>query len=337
VLELADVDPDVLTETRSFLISLTKQRGIDETPAALSEGAESLADSILARAGTISLWAGAARMPLPESFVNGEDAWKRVKELSNPVHRVIEIHGNRELLEEGHKAIERHVAFQTENGARFTELQQMVTQLTGIEHLFEQDGIACKLLVAYRATAKAADFADKETWKQIQSLKAQAVLELQGFVEEKRNEARGRVDAVLKDLPDELGRRGLSSDLETELFTLLRNLRDGMDEITAPVKAAALSQQVEAAIRAVGEKILRKATEQIEAQAERDEPEEDSAQPGQPKDKRPASPQQVHTLRVSELATVTRVTTVEDWDRIKERLDTRVRELLNQGLQVEFG
>ncbi len=337
VLELADVDREVLTETRSFLISLTKQRGIDETPAAISEGAESLADSILARASTIRLWAGAARMPLPESFLNGEDAWKRVKELSNPVHRVIEFHGNRELLEEGCKAIERHVTFQTDNGARFTELQQMVTQLAGIEHLFEQDGIVCKLLDAYRATAQAADFADKETWKQIQSLKAQAVLDLQGFVEEKRNEARGRVDAVLNDLSDELDRRGLSSDLETELSAPLRNLRDGMDEITAPVKAAALAQQVEAAIRAVGEKILRKAAEQVEADAERDKPEEDAAQPAQPKDKRPANSQRVHTLRVGEVVTVTRVATFEDWDKIKERLDTRVRELLNQGLQVEFG
>jgi hypothetical protein len=89
-------------------------------------------------------------MPLAESFVNGEDAWKRVKELSNPVHRIIEIHGNRQPLEEGLKA---------KNGTRFTELQQMVTQLTGIEHLFEQDGIVCKLLDAYRATVKVAEAA----------------------------------------------------------------------------------------------------------------------------------------------------------------------------------
>lgn len=336
VLEVADVDPDVLTETRSFLIGLTKQRGIDETPAALSEVAEGLGDSILAKAGTVRLWAGAARMPLPESFVNGEDAWKRVKELSNPVHRVIEIHGNREPLEEGHKAIERHATFQTENGARFTELQQMVTQLTGIEHLFEQNGVVCKLLDAYRATAKAADFADKETWKQIQSLKAQAVLELQGFVEEKRNEAKERIDAVLQDLPDELSRRGLSPDLEAELSATLRSLRDGMDEITAPVKAAALSQQVEAAIRAMGEKILGKAAEQAEVQTEGDDLPEEDTKPSQTQEKKPAASRQIHILRVREVATVTRVATFEDWDQIKEKLDTRVRELLNQGLQVEL-
>jgi hypothetical protein len=259
-----------------------------------------------------------------------------VKELSNPVHRVIEIHGNRQPLEQGLKAIERHAAFQTENGTRFTELQQMVTQLAGIEHIFEQDGIVCKLFDAYSATAKVADFADKETWKQIQSLKAQAVLELQGFVEEKRNDARRRIDALLQGLPDELSQRGLSPDLESELSATLRKLLDGMDEITAPVKATALAQQVEAAIRAMGEKILRKAAEQAESKAEVDETREDDAQSTQPQENRPAGARQIHILRVREVATVTRVATLDDWDRIRERLDTRVRELLNQGLKVEL-
>jgi hypothetical protein len=109
-----------------------------------------------------------------------------------------------------------------------------------------------------------------------------------------------------------------------------------MDEITAPVKAAALSQQVEAAIRTMGEKILRKAAEQAETQTERDEPREEDAQPSQTQEKKPAGSRQIHVLRVREVVTVTRVATFEDWDKIKEKLDTRVRELLNQGLQVEL-
>lgn len=100
----------------------------------------------------------------------------------------------------------------------------------------------------------------------------------------------------MQGLPGELSQRGLSLDLEAELSATLRNLRDGMD----------------------------------------DEPREDDAQSTQPQEKRLAGSQRVHLLRVREVATVTRVATVEDWDKIKERLDTRVRELLSQGLQVEL-
>ena len=54
ILEETEVDPDVLTETRKFVMKLAKKRGIDETPAAISEAAEALATAILAQAGDVS-------------------------------------------------------------------------------------------------------------------------------------------------------------------------------------------------------------------------------------------------------------------------------------------
>ena len=50
ILEETEVAPDVLTETRKFVMKLAKKRGIDETPAAISEAAEALATAILAQA-----------------------------------------------------------------------------------------------------------------------------------------------------------------------------------------------------------------------------------------------------------------------------------------------
>ena len=71
ILEETEVDPNVLTETRKFVMKLAKKRGIDETPAAISEAAEALATAILAQADDVTLWASGSDMPLPASFTEG--------------------------------------------------------------------------------------------------------------------------------------------------------------------------------------------------------------------------------------------------------------------------
>ena len=63
ILEETEVEPDVLTEARKFVMKLAKKRGIDETPAAISEAAEALATAILAQAGDVTLWASGSAMP----------------------------------------------------------------------------------------------------------------------------------------------------------------------------------------------------------------------------------------------------------------------------------
>jgi len=319
VLEVAEIAPEVLTETRSFLMNLTRQRGIDETPAALSEVAESFANSVLTKAATVNLWAGGSGLPLPHSFIDGEDIWRRIKDLSNPVHRVQEIHGNQTLLEDGSKSIEQHATFQTENGKQFIDLKNFVTQVLVIEHLIEKDSVLEKLLEAYKICFDSANFADKETWKQLQSLKAQAVLELQSLIEGWRDEARRRLDKALAPLPEELKQRELDPGLEEDLSTPLRMLRDSLDGVTSPGKAAALSQQAEAAIRNLGERIIAEISKKKEV----------------PTTEREPHPTQ--RLRFNEITAVTRVSNEQEWDVLKEKMDSRVRELLKQGYDVELG
>ena len=50
-----EIPPEILTETRSFLIQLAKKRAIDETPAALSEEAGKLAETILEKADSVKV------------------------------------------------------------------------------------------------------------------------------------------------------------------------------------------------------------------------------------------------------------------------------------------
>ena len=90
-------------------------------------------------------------MPLPADFIEGEETWRKVMALTNPVHRVREVYGAHSTLEMGYKAIATHAAFQEQHGTQFTELAQLLSRLMAIEHLvMDQEGI-CAFLNTYRA------------------------------------------------------------------------------------------------------------------------------------------------------------------------------------------
>ena len=76
-------------------------------------------------------------MPLPAAFIDGEDAWRQIVDLTNPVHRVKEVHEAQELLASGHEAIGDHATFQEQSGALFTDLMTLVGHLEAIEHQVE--------------------------------------------------------------------------------------------------------------------------------------------------------------------------------------------------------
>ena len=67
------------------------------------------------------------------------------------------------------------------------------------------------------AAQAAASFADKEVWKQLQSGKAQAALELTALLEGWRNTARTRLQEAIQRLPTDLADRGLDATLEESL------------------------------------------------------------------------------------------------------------------------
>ncbi|MBN1485983.1 MAG: BREX system P-loop protein BrxC, partial [Chloroflexia bacterium] len=243
ILEEVEISPEVLTETRSFLIRLARRRNIDETTAALSEVAGGLAHAVLTKASTVQLWASGSGMPLPDSFIEGEEGWRKVLDLVKPVHRVQEIHGGRDALEVGFKAIEAHAIFQSRHAAQFTEMNRLKDDLDAIAHLLDPNSSLRAFLDEYEAATTVAGFADGETWKQLQSLKARALLELDPLLAGWRDEARRRLQAALDRLPEELVERELDPNLFDDLAAPLLALRDGLEQVTLPAQVAALPAQ----------------------------------------------------------------------------------------------
>ena len=151
VLEDTAVDPETLTSVRKFMIKLAKKRRIDETPAAISEAAETLSQSVLDQADEVENWASGSGMPLPPKFVTGVTAWRDVIDLKNPIHRVDTIHAAYEDLRVGHESVEAHAKFRKENGLAFKELSEAVRDYEAIEHRLPDDHAVRVLLTEFRA------------------------------------------------------------------------------------------------------------------------------------------------------------------------------------------
>jgi len=318
-LVLEEIIPDdmILTETRTFLIHLAKRRNIDETPAALSEAAGALAEAILAKADIVNLWAAGSGMGLADAFTEGEDAWRKVVALSNPVHRVREVHAAQGTLEAGSNAIEAHARFQAQRGAQFTELVRLKNRLEAIEYrLGDSDGIR-SFLEEYRVAAQVASFADAEVWKRLQSHKAQAMLELTPLLDGWRDEARRQLEDTLDRLPEELVEKQLDPALAEELAAPLVTLRDSLETVTLPAQVAGLPGRAAETIRQLGVRIVQETAKK--------EP-----------DKSKPELRQVRRVRASDVTAVTRVRTVAEWEDLMTKLDQRVRALLDEGYDVEL-
>lgn len=320
VLDITVVDPKVLTETRAFLIKIAKKRSIDETPSALSEATGVLADEILDKAGKVELWARGSGLTLPETFTAGAETWERVSGLNNPVHRVNEIHANREILSTGFESIQEISRFQEENGSQFTELTRFIVSIRAIDHLLESGSAMRTLIDAFKLTEESARFSDRDTWKHLLSLKSQASLELSGLLDEWRAEARAVIETALARIPEEISSRGLEASFGEELVRPLKSLSESLDGVVIPSQVAFLPRQAEDAVKQAGSRIAR--------EVERKKP----AAPGDGKE----PPKPAQKLRISDVTTVTLVTSEQDWENLKNKLDERVRSLLRQGYRVEI-
>jgi len=320
VLDTGVPDPKVLTETRAFLINIAKRRSIDETPSALSEAAGVLANEILDKAAKAKLWARGSGLPLPETFTAGAETWERVNGLSNPVHRVNEMHANREVLASGFASVQELSTFQEESGTRFTELARFVADLRAIEPLVEPRSAIRTLIDAFQVTEESACFSNRDTWKHLSSLKSQASLELSAVMDEWRAEARTVLQAALARIPEEISQRGLEQSLGEELVKPLKSLAQSLDGVTAPSRVAFLPRQAEQAVKEAGSCIAREVERRKSA--------------GAGGGKKPPKP--IQKVRIGDVATVTLIASEQDWQELNRKLGQRVRSLLDQGYRVEI-
>ena len=255
-------------------------------------------------------------MPLTDDFIEGVDAWHKVQSLTNPIHRVKEIHGAQDQLQAGYDSMQVHSKFRSENGTLFTEMTNRFAQIEGIEHHIHQDNPIRHFLDEYRTAKASALFIDKEVWKSLQSLKSQAVLEMTPVLDSWRMEARTLLQEALDRMADDLTANGLDQALEPELAEPLESFLDQLDAILLPVQIAALPDRGRALIRNLGQRI----SEEIAKKDDKPKPE----------------PKKIRYIRLSDISSVTRVNSREEWESLREKLDRKILKMLDEGYEVEL-
>ncbi|MDY0059353.1 MAG: BREX system P-loop protein BrxC [Myxococcota bacterium] len=329
-LEEIDLPQEVLTETRSFLIKLAKRRSLDETPSALCEAAGILAADALMKAEEVRNWAEASGLPFPAVFEDGTEAWDKVRELTNPVPRVKEVHALRPALESGLASIHQHAEFRTQHGPQFIEFNKLVLDLTHIEYRVEEDSSIKKLLEANTAALAAASYADKETWKQLQVLRAQALLELQGLVDGWKEDARQEIAREQQRLDQRAAELGLEAPVAAAACAPLQKLLGEIGAVTETTPALQLSDRVKAAAKAAEKKLRDEADKR---KPKDPQPPIDGGGGGGQKPRPPAEPKH---LKLKDVTKRTRVTTLKEWEAVRTTLDEQVRKWLTAGHVVEL-
>jgi len=327
VLEDTSIDPETLTSVRKFIIKLAKMRRIDETPAAIAEAAETLGQSVLDQADEVENWASGSGMPLPPKFVSGVIAWRDVIDLKNPIHRVNAIHAAYEDLGNGHESVEVHAKFRKDSGPAFKELSEAIRDYEAIEHRLPEDNSARILLTEFRAARDQCSIADGPVWNSLQSKKASAPSAIKPVLDSWREEARQTIAKAIQRLPSDLAEHELDPSLASTLTAPLDSFVASIDEQQTPIRVAALPRTAEDQVRELGDKILA----EIQKKQPVPEPKPGGGEPDSEQKSR-----KVQSVRATDVATVTRVSDVQQWEALQKRLDKRVRELLDKGFDVEL-
>lgn len=212
----------------------------------------------------------------------------------------------------------------------FKELSDLVHQLEAVEHRINPPCAIASLLAEHRAAAAEASFAEKDVWNTLQSHKNQVLIELTPLLDGWRAEARSTMTQALERLPNDLSERNLDGALESSLAEPLIQFRDNLDASTLPAQVAAFPDRARQLVRQLGQRIAEEAARKQRAE------QKESGQGGG-KTPPPKPPRQVRFVRATEVASVTRVSTEQEWEQLNTKLDEHVRKLLADGYDVELG
>lgn len=319
-LEEMTIPLETLERVRTSLIHLMKKRGIDETPAAVSEAAGTLAESLLKQVASVELWARGSGMPLPDAFSEGKSAWTTVSTMTNPVHRVHELDQDADILSDGHAAIHACAAFVEKNGNVFTETILLKNQLDGIAHLTKNGSSIREFITAWNDAVEHVSFANPEVWTRILSLRSQAELELKEYIGGWKEETQKIIDEACTTLPDTLTERNLDPSLAEAWSAPLERLLSEMDTISVPAQVANLPAQAGREVEAIKGKIDTEIT-RIKQEKQREEGVKE-----RPKTKR----------SLNSFVTKKTLSSIDDWNRIRDAMDAKIRQLIDDGYDVEL-
>lgn len=312
VLGETDLDPEVLVAVRKLLIGLTRQRKIDETPAALSVVAESFAQELMAQAEKVQHWHQTTYLPLSLDFQQGQEALVRIQALNNPMHRVKEIHEQGDKLKTFQEAIQNAAEFVDKYGQAYLESRRLVDFLSSVSLRLPPEGAIATFRHNWQAAIDQATVTDAQTWKRLQNDKAAAEVELRQTLTAWRDDARAKAQNALDEVPQLVAKYNIAAEDEAKLHDVVVQLQAFIEELDSTTENSYLAGAEERSQRYVRE---------LQAKLETLRPVSDSGQgAGKP---------QVR-IRLADFVPESRIQNLEQW----LKLDTSVRQELADGNEV---
>jgi hypothetical protein len=314
VLEETDINPDVLVAVRKLLISLTRQRKIDETPAALAEVAGQLAANLLAQVAILNHWQMTAGLPLPVVITTAEDGLGRIQALTNPMHRVIEVAEQVDKLPHYQTAVQEAASFVEKYGQAFIRTREFASFLNGIIYRLTAQGAAATFHQNWQAAINQATIIDPTTWKGLQNDKAAAEIELQQVLSGWREAARQTAQSGLADLPDLLDKYNVAAADRDKIQDAVTRLQAFVLELDTMTEHSYL-----ATVQSRSERYVQELRAQLE-----------TLKPAPP----PPSPdkKEAVSVRLADYVADGKIAKLEQW----QKLDTAVRRALHEGKEVNL-
>lgn len=315
VIEDVDVDHQTLIDVRSLLITLKGSRNIDETSVSLSSEFESLSDEVLQKTRQVELWANGSKFPVPPEFESGKSIIESILELTNPISRVNEIHANRDGINVGVISIRALADFQEKSGSSFVNMHTFWNELGFIKYQLLREGDCRRFLNEFEGAYKASRIADSSVWKELQGYRSQADFELNRLKIEWKETAKEKVLDVLASISETLRVAGLEQEFENELAIPLNDWLDNLEAVTGLANISNLPTEANRLVFNLDLSIKQKLAE-----------------------KRPPPPPQkpVEQVRVQSYFLRRRISDVDEWERLMEKLDSKVKAFLLSGKDVEL-
>ena len=315
VIEDVEIDHQTLIDVRSLLITLKGSRNIDETSVALSTEFESLSNEVLQKTRQVELWANGAKFPVPPEFEKGKSTIETILELTNPISCVNEIHANSDEINVGVISIRALADFQEKSGSTFVNMHSFWIELGFVKYHLPKDGDCKRFLDEYEGAYKASRIADSSVWKELQGYRSQAEFELNSLKNSWKEEAKKKVLDAIASISETLSVAGIDQELEDELAKPLNDWLDNLESITGLAEIANLPTDANRLVFNLELRIKQKLAE-----------------------KRPPPPPQkpVEQVRVQSYFLRGRISAVEEWEKLVEKLDSKVKSLLKSGKDVEL-
>ncbi|MDM8532158.1 BREX system P-loop protein BrxC [Anaerolineales bacterium HSG25] len=312
IIESIELDPEMLVSVRKRLIKLTRNRKIDETPAALSEVIEQFATKLLDQANQASRWAAPAGLILPTEFQTGQRLFEDMIAQTNPHQRIKKINTHQADLD-GYVQIIRQVAdFVSKSGQAFTTMRDFVNELKAIEYRLPPNEAGRTFLQNWQTALNQALITEKRTWQDLQNSQAQATVALQQQLTEWRASARKIVEPVLAQLPQTLRNQQLPiEELEDTLAAPLQQFLNTLEADQSPANVSYLPAHAANLVDKLERNIAQERA-----------------------NRQPVTPQKtVYQLRLADFISQP-LESVTEWEAVRDKLDQAVKTALKTHDQV---